>query len=1395
MQPGIGKTEQAKRLHMKTASGKPIGELPFIDTKPHLIDTKTPLNHEYLHNNLNILLLQKFLHMDVRLKYLILILFISQFSISQTIPLPANSNTYTVPPGVTEITVEVWGAGGGGSTSNTAAGGGGGGYARSIITVSPGDTFNYTIGTAGTQGINGGDSTFNTTIVGGGGQAGSGSTGGAGGVATGGNDANFNGGNGGNAGSGGNGNRGGGGGGGSATAVANGGNGSANSGNTGGTGGAGQGNGGNGGNGNNGAGNAGSFPGGGGGGAAGPGGGSPSGNGASGQILVTQSTNTPPTINPISPVTTTITISEGDAINFEWSGSDSDGTILNGTWRPTTADALTNGTGSPGAGPFTATQIYTTAGTYTARVQVEDNNAGTAFIDITITVLVGQPCDGNVFTSAFTPTTSVVANFIEVPEQLNLYSDGSDIYSYGVGLDNNLELQAFQVDGTLNFTIDRLPDRVEVRRSGTLGQGPNGEERHILFFEQADTYSGSAKNFRGEFFSTMEDALLDTSINRGADNVFNNSGGTNINNIERIDYIFESGITIPNPPSEAGFPIFERGGNDNFVFAVIGQLDGTLDPSEYVSIVSFDDSDWTPTSNSITSSVVSGFPLDGGNLLETADLSSQETGVIFVSFEDMGLNAGDVIYGYSLAGGDATTNCNNFLDFNNPTFFPNTTSSGDGGLDLQAGGFFFSSNLLDTDNDNVPDIVDLDDDNDGIPDLTETGGLDPLEDVDGDGVPAFLDDDDTDETIGNDNNLTEEAFDADGDGTPNHLDLDSDNDGITDITENGGTDANNDGEVDYPTAGEPTSMTDVDGDGLEDALDNIDGGNQSGAGEVVNGTPLLIANTDSDSLPDYLDIDADNDGIPDAVEAQPTTGFVSPSGIGTVMVDVNNNGVDDAFEIAGNIGFTPLNTDGDSEPDYLDLNSDNDSLPDLEENGDAENTLSGTDTDGDGLDDNFDDVDDSATTASTVIDTHTPPNATNLGDEDLDAGTGGDVDYRDALELIATNDEIVFTEGVAETSADNVLDNDTVASQPANLSNVDITQLSTSNAGVTLDALTGLVSITNSVPFGEYTIQYQICDKGTSTNCTTATVTATVRSDNDGDGVSDDIDVDDDNDGILDIVENENTDPLADTDSDGTPDYLDTDATGFVDTNADGVDDRFDTDGDGVINQFDLDADNDGIPDNVEGQTTRGYVAPNNDDVTTYRNNNGLNTAYVSNPFSPVDTDGDGIPDYLDNDSDNDGDLDIDEAGLRTTDNDTNNDGLTDNSTGSNGLENGNGIETVDDYTDVNGSTHDGSSFQLQDTDNDVPNGADYDYRDIPFTEQLEYTRIITSLESGWVDPNKFDAYLNIVSNNWGVVLTRVNATAAISNPVEGMIIFDTSDNTFKVCIDESTPAWRALGN
>jgi hypothetical protein len=75
------------------------------------------------------------------------------------------AHTFTVPDGVSEITVEAWGAGGrGGSTeaqgNRRTGGGGGGAYASSIFEVSPGDSFSLNVGEGSQSAAAGGDSVF-----------------------------------------------------------------------------------------------------------------------------------------------------------------------------------------------------------------------------------------------------------------------------------------------------------------------------------------------------------------------------------------------------------------------------------------------------------------------------------------------------------------------------------------------------------------------------------------------------------------------------------------------------------------------------------------------------------------------------------------------------------------------------------------------------------------------------------------------------------------------------------------------------------------------------------------------------------------------------------------------------------------------------------------------------------------------------------------------------------------------------------------------------------------------------------------------------------------------------------------------------------------------------------
>jgi gliding motility-associated-like protein len=82
---------------------------------------------------------------------------------------------------------------------------------------------------------------------------------------------------------------------------------------------------------------------------------------------------------------------------------------------------------------------------------------------------------------------------------------------------------------------------------------------------------------------------------------------------------------------------------------------------------------------------------------------------------------------------------------------------------------------------------------------------------------------------------------------------------------------------------------------------------------------------DGDGIPDQLDVDSDNDGIPDNIEAQGQNFLAYDS------TDVDNNGISDVY----GSGLTPIDTDSDGIPDYLDLDSDNDGIYDLTESGSA----------------------------------------------------------------------------------------------------------------------------------------------------------------------------------------------------------------------------------------------------------------------------------------------------------------------------------------------------------------------------------------------------------------------------------------------------------------------------
>ncbi|PWG04736.1 T9SS type A sorting domain-containing protein, partial [Polaribacter aquimarinus] len=574
--------------------------------------------------------------------------------------------------------------------------------------------------------------------------------------------------------------------------------------------------------------------------------------------------------------------------------------------------------------------------------------------------------------------------------------------------------------------------------------------------------------------------------------------------------------------------------------------------------------------------------------------------------------------------------------------------------------------------------------------------------------------------------------DADGDGIPNSLDLDSDNDGIPDVIESGGTDANRDGRA----------------DGSVGTSGNTEGvPSSAGAGN----TPTATA--DGDTLPDYLDIDADNDGIPDNIEGQTTNGYVAPSGVGTGITDVNNNGVDDNYEVGGNIGLDPTNTDNIDNPDYQDTDADNDGILDVNENGDGD-TFSATDTDGDGLVDVFDDNDDSGISGSTVNDGVTPTTTitdttsivNSFGDTDGDIGSGGNVDYRDTPGLDSDNDGIADVDDLDDDN-DGILDTEEGYTAES-------TNCTTINAPVDGVGGNSVQSGQAVAPFPEINDGVVTADEGLAMNRTTHYAVIDLGSVRESMST---IRFDWWQNGSANV--NQHTITQVATSTTNTPgtnplqvNYQGLGTSGFfiytlnastqyllidmtirnssrieitevtVESNCVTTPETTtDSDGDGIPNHLDLDSDNDGIPDVIEsGGTDADRDGRADGTVGTGVNDNGVpSSAGTGN--TPTSSDIDTLPDYLDIDADNDGIPDniegqpttgyIAPSGVGTGITDANNNGVDDNyeTGGFVGLnpENTDGTDNPD-YIDSD-SDNDGLTDLQENNDDDTLTGGDSD--------------------------------------------------------------------------------------
>jgi hypothetical protein len=161
---------------------------------------------------------------------------------------------------------------------------------------------------------------------------------------------------------------------------------------------------------------------------------------------------------------------------------------------------------------------------------------------------------------------------------------------------------------------------------------------------------------------------------------------------------------------------------------------------------------------------------------------------------------------------------------------------------------------------------------------------------------------------------------------------DEDGDFLSDAQEGRATNADSDGDgvPDYRDL-------DSDNDGIFDSLEGSD---------MNYATPPL--DSDGDGISDFRDLDSDGNGVLDAIEGG---GDVDLDGrINAADIDNDGDGLLDRDEV-GPVAATPRDSDGDGTPDLNEIDSDNDTISDSYEDlfdTDADGRRDGTDTDSDG---------------------------------------------------------------------------------------------------------------------------------------------------------------------------------------------------------------------------------------------------------------------------------------------------------------------------------------------------------------------------------------------------------------------------------------------------------------
>jgi len=95
-------------------------------------------------------------------------------------------------------------------------------------------------------------------------------------------------------------------------------------------------------------------------------------------------------------------------------------------------------------------------------------------------------------------------------------------------------------------------------------------------------------------------------------------------------------------------------------------------------------------------------------------------------------------------------------------------------------------------------------------------------------------------------------------------------------------------------------------------------------------------------------------------------------------------------------------------------------------------------------------------------------------------------------EITANPESFPPIESTSGGTTASVLTSDTFDNQPATLSDVALTQISSTSPNISLDPATGFITAAPGTPAGNYNLEYEICEISEPTNCDTTTETITI---------------------------------------------------------------------------------------------------------------------------------------------------------------------------------------------------------------------------------------------------------------------------------------------------------------